>query len=111
MHLDDFEFCRGDKFFYEYNFFENHIVDIRVETITEENNSDLSIRCIQGNGISGITTSDIHDAEYALLRAITHITPETRMKELLPFVEALRDTKFNRKQINDCLKCELEMQS
>jgi hypothetical protein len=48
--LDDFGFDVGDKFTYEYNFFANILVDIRIEGIKAELSS-FSISCLKGKGM------------------------------------------------------------
>jgi len=107
--LDDFEFSAGDKFFYEYNFFENHVVDIRVEAVTEEiiPVEQAKIYCLTGKGIPGMTQRDEIHAKYELLEAITKINAKTTVRDLLPFVEALRATRFDLKHTNKALQTPL----
>lgn len=105
--LDDFNFSAGDKFFYEYNFFENNIVDIRIESITEEDNCNRKINCTQGSGMLGVTKADINHAQYTFLKAIVHRKPNTQLKKLLPLAEALQDMQFNYQRINQKLSSEL----
>ncbi|EQC00481.1 hypothetical protein B738_10963 [Photorhabdus temperata subsp. temperata M1021] len=67
--LDDFEFDAGDRFTYEYNFFEHWLHDIRIETILE--NSHLkSPFCLAGNRMPGATLADETDKTLALLDAL-----------------------------------------
>ncbi|HHL8272578.1 TPA: plasmid pRiA4b ORF-3 family protein, partial [Escherichia coli] len=55
--IDDFAFDAGDRFTYEYNFFEHWLHDIRVEAIYE--NSTLKAPfCISGHGMPGATAAD-----------------------------------------------------
>ncbi|MDC9603653.1 plasmid pRiA4b ORF-3 family protein [Xenorhabdus griffiniae] len=46
--LDDFGFDAGDRFTYEYNFFEHWLHDIRIETVLENSNL-TSPFCLAGN--------------------------------------------------------------
>ena len=62
--IDDFEFDVGDRFTYEYNFFEHWIHDIRVEAIYE--NTVL----YSGHGMPGATVADEFDKTLAFLEAI-----------------------------------------
>lgn len=110
IYLDNFTFDVGDKFTYEYNFFEHHIVDIRVEEI-KESLSSVNVFCIKGNGMPGVTNSDVIHAKYNLLKAITHMNPKTKLKKLLPWVEALQETQFNHHRMNQKLLSELTEQS
>lgn len=108
--LDDFEFSAGDKFFYEYNFFEHNIVDIRVEAVEEERTDNTEIYCLKGNGVPGIDKRDVVNAKYELLEAITKVNAKTTVGDLLPYVEALRATRFDRQQMNQTLKTQLSSQ-
>ncbi|HEA7343596.1 TPA: hypothetical protein RXK68_004496 [Escherichia coli] len=67
--IDDFEFDVGDRFTYEYNFFEHWIHDIRVEAIYK--NTELKTPfCISGHGMPGATVADEFDKTLAFLEAI-----------------------------------------
>ncbi|WP_407250750.1 IS1096 element passenger TnpR family protein [Klebsiella pneumoniae] len=48
--IDDFAFDAGDRFTYEYNFFEHWLHDIRVEAIYE-NSTLKALFCISGHGM------------------------------------------------------------
>ncbi len=62
--IDDFAFDAGDRFTYEYNFFEHWLHDIRVEAIYE--NSTLKAPfCISGHGMPGATAADEFDKTLA----------------------------------------------
>ena len=71
VHLDDFSFEIGDKFSYEYNFFEHWVHDIRIENMDE---SPLQQRChafcVKGSGMPRYTKHDEIDATMKLLKAI-----------------------------------------
>ncbi len=65
--IDDFEFDVGDRFTYEYNFFEHWIHDIRVEAIYE--NSTLKTPfCINGHSMPGATAADEFDKTWRFLK-------------------------------------------
>jgi hypothetical protein len=106
VYLNDFNFDAGDKFFYEYNFNESHIVDIRVESITEEEVASR-IRCIKGNGIPGVERYDEAEASLDLLKAIAKSDCKTTVGDILPLIEAWKTTRFNKGQINHRLDADL----
>ncbi|MBS9437076.1 hypothetical protein EAE91_07780 [Photorhabdus noenieputensis] len=68
--LNDFEFDAGDRFTYEYNFFEHWIHDIRIETVLENSNL-TSPFCLAGNRMPDATLGDEADKTLALLDVIT----------------------------------------
>ncbi|WP_086110553.1 plasmid pRiA4b ORF-3 family protein [Xenorhabdus vietnamensis] len=94
--LDDFEFDAGDRFTYEYNFFEHWLHDIRIETILENSNL-TSPFCLAGNRMPGATLAD---ETLALFNAIIHANETTTVGEIRPLVEALDAVRFNRRKIN-----------
>ncbi|MCW8400477.1 plasmid pRiA4b ORF-3 family protein [Legionella sp. PATHC038] len=58
VYLDDFAFDSGDKFNYEYNFFEHWIHDIRIEKVAESTDNVELIYCTKGSGMPGADKSD-----------------------------------------------------
>ncbi|MBC0060018.1 hypothetical protein FSJ07_022890 [Escherichia coli] len=85
--IDDFEFDVGDRFTYEYNFFEHWIHDIRVEAIYE--NTELKTPfCISGHGMPGATVADEFDKTLAFLDAIVNADDETTIGEIRPFADS-----------------------
>ncbi|MGT7680300.1 plasmid pRiA4b ORF-3 family protein [Escherichia coli] len=95
--IDDFAFDAGDRFTYEYNFFEHWLHDIRVEAIYE--NSTLKAPfCISGHGMPGATAADEFDKTLAFLEAIVNADDETTVGEIRPFaddLDAVRGTVAN----------------
>ena len=55
--LNVFDFDAGDKFTYEYNFFEHTCVDIRIEDI-KDGSAQPSVYCMKGNGMPGANKYD-----------------------------------------------------
>jgi hypothetical protein len=108
--LDDFEFSAGDKFFYEYNFFENNIVDIRIEAIAEKDNCNKKIDCIKGNGMPGVTKADVSDAQYNFMKAIINMKPDEKLEKIVPLAEALQELQFSDQRANQKLSSELTEQ-
>lgn len=107
VYLDDFKFDSGDKFTYEYNFFEHNIHDIRIEKIIESTNKAKNqVFCISGAGMPGITSSDITDLKVKLITAIAKIPTikpsgeQQFINHLRKLIEQLHAIEFNRKIIN-----------
>lgn len=105
--LDDFDFDVGDKFTYEYNFFEHCLVDIRIEKIKEAS-SQTSIYCVTGNGMPGASKYDEIEPTLDLLKAIVNADDTTPIGDIRPLVDALNAVRFNRHAINHRLQIELE---
>lgn len=97
--IDDFAFDTGDRFTYEYNFFEHWIHDIRVETIHEDSELKTPF-CISGHSMPGPTAADEFDKTLAFLEAITNADDETTVGEIRPFADGLDAVRFNRNKIN-----------
>ncbi|MGV7960428.1 plasmid pRiA4b ORF-3 family protein [Photorhabdus tasmaniensis] len=97
--LDDFEFDAGDRFTYEYNFFEHWLHDIRIETVLENANLKSPF-CLAGNRMPGATLADEVDKTLALLDAIIHADDTTTVGDIRPLVEALDAVRFNRPKVN-----------
>ena len=86
--IDDFAFDAGDRFTYEYNFFEHWLHDIRVEAIYE--NSTLKAPfCISGHGMPGATAADEFDKTLAFLEAIVNADDEVGRRWLAKLPDAV----------------------
>ena len=59
VYLDTFNFDAGDKYTYEYNFFEHIVHDIRIENINESQSLDNKIICLSGSGMPDATKYDV----------------------------------------------------
>jgi hypothetical protein len=73
VYIDDFEFDVGDKFTYEYNFFEHIVHDIRIEDIKDLPVKNNFIFCISGSGMPGATKHDEVKVQYSILKKIVPI--------------------------------------
>jgi hypothetical protein len=102
--IDQFEFDAGDKFTYEYNFFDHWLVDIRIETITESTSLE-AIYCTKGNGMHGVSKHAELGPIIDLYKAMAKVNSKTTFADIRPFVDAVR---FNRHLINQNLQTELE---
>ena len=104
--LDDFKFDVGDKFTYQYNFFKNHRVDIRIEAIedTHRNNAPY---CTKGNGIPGVSKYDAIQPTINLLKAFSKFDETRDIGELRSLAEQFNAANFNKLYINRLLKTEV----
>jgi len=110
VYLDDFGFDIGDKFTYEYNFFEHHIHDIRIEDIVELPSKQLKpLFCVSGAGMPGFTKYDEYHIQNKLIETIAKIPTVTKTEEqtildrLRKLFRQLDMVKFNRKKTNSVL--------
>lgn len=100
--IDDFAFDVGDRFTYEYNFFEHWLHDIRIEAI-HENATLKTPFCMSGYGMPGATVADEADKTLAFLGAIVNADDSTTVGDIRPFIEDLDAVRFNRNKINQQL--------
>jgi hypothetical protein len=84
--LDDFGFDAGDRFTYEYNFFENWLHDVRVESIHASSNLKTPF-CLSGHGMPGATIADETDKTLAFLDAIINADESTTVGDIRGFIE------------------------
>src|SRR3990167_9196673 len=68
VYIDDFKFDVGDKFTYEYNFFQHIIHDIRIEKIYGSSLTDNHITCQSVNRMPGATKYDVMNIERKMLK-------------------------------------------
>lgn len=100
VYLDDFLFDVGDKFSYEYNFFDHLMHDIRVENIEESTTTNESVRCIKGSGMPDVDKHDEIKIMAKLLKLIIDNKPSTTRQDLSVLIDKLNAIRFNRKLIN-----------
>ena len=100
VYLDDFTFDAGDKFSYEYNFFEHLMLDIRVEHIEESAQLIDTTQCIKGSGMPGIDKSDEMELIVKLLEMITNKKSSATRSDMIRLIEKIDSIKFNRDVIN-----------
>ncbi|WP_245956914.1 plasmid pRiA4b ORF-3 family protein [Edaphovirga cremea] len=97
--IDDFAFGAGDRFTYEYNFFEHWLHGIRVEAVHEDSTLRTPF-CRDGHGMPGATPADEMDKTLALLDAIDHADESTKVGDIRKYVNALDAVSFNRQKAN-----------
>ncbi|MDE1488803.1 plasmid pRiA4b ORF-3 family protein [Xenorhabdus bovienii] len=101
--LDDLEFDAGDRFTYEYNFFENWLHDIRIETILDNSNLKSPF-CLAGNRMPRATLADECDKTLALLEAIVNADEAATVGDIRSLIDELDAVRFNRKKVNRQLR-------
>lgn len=97
--IDDFSFDIGDRFTYEYNFFEHWLHDVRVEAIHEDSTLKTPF-CTSGHGMPGATPEDEADKTLAFLEAIVNADDTATVGDIRAFVDDLDAVRFNRNKIN-----------
>ena len=100
IYIDDFEFDVGDKFTYEYNFFEHILHEIRVEDIQDLPTANNSISCISGSGMPGVTKYDEMAIKHSMLEKIVKKKGLLSYKDIRNFQEKIKCVKFIKKYVN-----------
>lgn len=103
VYLDDFFFEVGDKFTYEYNFFENIMHDIRIEKIQEFPKAEHTIVCLSGSGMPGATQYDVAKVKHKMLRLVVAKKGRLTEKNIVRFREKLNQVEFNKNHVNSGL--------
>jgi hypothetical protein len=103
VYMDDFDFDVGDKFTYEYNFFEHIIHDLRIEDIKELPMTKNNIFCIDGSGMPGATKYDVMDVEFKMLKKIVNKKGKLSYADVCDFREKINHVKFIKRYVNDQL--------
>ncbi len=98
--VDDFDFDIGDKFTYEYNFFEHIMHDIRIEDIKDLITTDDVVSCINGVGMPGATKYDVMDIELEMLKKFVATKGKLTYSDITELREKINRVKFNKKQTN-----------
>ena len=98
--IDDFGFDVGDRFVYEYNFFQFCIHEIRVEAIEARMTSPTFPFCVKGNGMPGAARYDEVERVMDLIKVIINSDESTKVGDIRDQIEALDAVWFNRKKIN-----------
>jgi len=98
--MNDFEFDVGDKFTYEYNFFEHIVHDIRIEDIKNLPFTKNIIICISGSGMPGATKYDEMEVKLSLLKKIVKKKGKLSYEDIQDFQERIKCVKFLKRFIN-----------
>ena len=101
--LRDFAFDAGDRFYYEFNFFANWRVDIRIEAVAEISPRQKAPFCLSGHGMPGVITVDAHWAELKLVQWILAHRHTRTKASVQRRVEKLDAVRFNRHKANRVL--------
>ena len=104
VHIDDFKFDVGDKFTYEYNFFEHIMHDIRIEKIMDLPAAENIIFCISGSGMPGASKYDEAHIKLSMLKKIVKKKGKLSYEDIRDFQEEIKRVKFVKKHVNNELK-------
>ncbi len=104
--IDDFNFDAGDKFTYEYNFFIDNVVDIRIEKIIKPEKR-LHVFCIKGYGMPGANENDDIELTLELLKRIAFAKDEIDMNDINPLIDEITSSRFFRVLLNRRFQSEL----
>jgi len=104
IYIDDFEFDAGDKFTYEYNFFQHIMHDVRIEDVKSSLIEDVVISCVSGSGMPGATKYDTTDLQLKFLQKIVDKKGKLTARDIHDYQERLVEVKFNKKYVNNKLK-------
>ncbi len=105
--LKQFEFDVGDKFTYEYNFYESRLCDIRIEGIVDCGDEHLLVKCISGSRIYHEhpvrdQLDIIADMAPLIKKLMTKIT-KPRLKKAKELSEEYESVMYSRKRVNQQL--------
>ncbi|WP_407531860.1 plasmid pRiA4b ORF-3 family protein [Vibrio parahaemolyticus] len=89
----------GDRFTYEYNFFESWLHDIRIEEI-KENCSKKVPFCVAGDKMPGVTEFEEIDKMFEFAQALAEADDSTTIGDLRPFALAWASVRFDRQRAN-----------
>lgn len=93
IYINDFEFDVGDKFTYEYNFFEH---DIRIEKIKDLSNANNVISRVSGSDMPGATKYDAMHIELFMFKKILEQKGKVSYADIEEFQENINRVKFNK---------------
>jgi hypothetical protein len=100
VYINDFNFDVGDKFTYEYNFFEHIMHDLRIEDIKELPMTKNIIFCMSGSGMPGATKYDEMHVKLSFLKKIVKKKGKLSYDDIRDFQEKIKSVKFLKKHIN-----------
>ena len=100
VYLDDFDFDVGDKFTYEYNFFEHIMHDIRIEDIKDLPITNSTFSCIGGSGMPGASKYDVMEVEIKMLKKLVEKKGKLTITDIYDFQQEMNSVKFNKKRVN-----------
>lgn len=102
-YIDDFDFDEGDRFTYEYNFYEHWLYDIRIESIDKPSPRKKTPFCLSGKGMPGATEYDVYEKAIDLLKIIVDQGKKVTGGDIRRHIEALDTVRFNRLKANRAL--------
>jgi len=93
--LDDFHFEPGDRFVYVYNYFEDHVHDIRVEAVETIEQAPCPPRCIAGNRLVSLGSWTPPELPFEPACSVKNLTVDELIERLMFITENCKPPVFS----------------
>ena len=103
VHVDQFEFEPGDRFIYTYNYFSNHVHDIRVESVDQLDESHWTPVCMSGKRLTDIDSWSPPELPFERVDSVEDLTVRELMERLTFITEHCKPPVFCRHVVNQQL--------
>ena len=103
VRIDAFEFEPGDRFIYTYNYFDNLVHDIRVESMVHLDESHWIPVCIGGNQLIDRDSWSPPDCPFDSVDSINDLTVSELIERLTFIIEQCKPPVFCRHAVNQRL--------
>jgi hypothetical protein len=100
VRIDAFEFGPGDRFIYTYNYVDNLVHDIRVESIVPLDESHWTPDCIGGNQLTARDSWPPPELPFERIYSIEDLTMNKLIERLTFINEQCRPSVFCRHAVN-----------
>ena len=100
VRIDAFEFEPGDRFIYTYNYFDNLVHDIRVESIVHLDESHWIPDCISGNQITDRDSWSPPELPFDCVNSINDLTVSELIERLTFITEQCKPPVFCHHAVN-----------
>jgi hypothetical protein len=101
--LDDFEFEPGDRFVYNYNYFENHVQDIRIEAVNSLDQHTYPPRCIGGSRLTNRGSWAPPEFPFEPVSSVDDLSVGELIERLTFIAESCKPTVFSIRKVNQRL--------
>ena len=101
--LDDFQFEPGDRFVYSYNYFENHIHDIRIEALEPIDQDRCPPRCIGGKRLTSLGSWTPPELPFEPVSSAENLTVGELIERLTFIAENCKPPVFSIQEVNQRL--------
>jgi hypothetical protein len=101
--LDDFQFELGDRFVYSYNYFDNHVHDIRVEAVETIGQNKCPLRCIAGKRLTSLGSWTPAELLFEPISSVKNLTVGELIERLIFIAENCKQPVFSIHKVNQRL--------